>query len=114
MLRALKLSLALTLLTLAAVPAAADEDPARHHRHTRQFQLPPERHVIEVVQPPDSGNFIINGTRFTAKSAACRRWAAGERIRLVAGDWNGQCVDAVFYNFTRRSSCAMWCRASWW
>ncbi len=35
------------------------------------IHLPPERHVIEVVQPPSSGNFIINGTRFTAKTAAC-------------------------------------------
>jgi hypothetical protein len=66
--------------------------------------------VIEVVQPPWSGNFIINGTRFTAKTPACWRWAAGERIRLLAGDWNGQCIDAVFYNITQRSVCEMWCR----
>ena len=77
--------------------ASADGRRPRNHYHYG-YNLPPERHVIEVVQPPFSGNFIINGRRFTAKSPACMRWAAGERIRLVAGDWNGRCVDAVFYN----------------
>ena len=66
--------------------------------------------MIEVVQPPYSGNFIINGTRFTAKSATCLRWIAGERIRLLAGDWHGRCVEATFYNLHRRSTCEMWCR----
>jgi hypothetical protein len=82
----------------------------RHYNPTYYIYLPPERHVIEVVQPPWSGNFIINGARFTAKTPACWRWAAGERIRLLAGDWNGQCIDAVFYNMTLRSTCEMWCR----
>ena len=40
----------------------------------------PERHVIEKVQPPYSGNFIINGTRFVGRTRACLRWIAGERI----------------------------------
>ena len=66
--------------------------------------------MIEVVRPPCSGRFIINGTRFTAKTTACRHWAAGERIRLLAGDWNGHCVDAVFYNARRRATCEMWCQ----
>ena len=94
-----------------AAPALADgmEYTPRRHYPTR-FYLPAERHVIEVVQPPYSGNFIINGTAFTAKTAACTRWAAGERIRLIAGDWHGRCVDAVFYNYYRRSTCEMWCR----
>jgi hypothetical protein len=65
---------------------------------------------VEVVQPPWSGNFIINGTHFTGRNAACRRWAAGERIRLVAGDWHGQCVAATFYNLSRGSTCNTWCR----
>ena len=34
--------------------------------------------MIEVVQPPYSGNFIINGARFTARTPACFGWAAGE------------------------------------
>ena len=74
------------------------------------YRLPPGRHVIEVVQPPYSGIFIINGRRFTGKTMACLRWAAGERIRLLAGDWNGRCIEAVFYNIWRRSTCETWCR----
>ena len=42
--------------------------------------------------------------------AACLPWAAGERIKLIAGDWNGQCIDAVFYNVWRRRTCEMWCQ----
>jgi hypothetical protein len=105
-----KLGSALALGVLTCQPAFADGmeySPPRYYQY--RHYLPPERHVIEVVQPPYSGNFIINGARFTAKTAACWRWAAGERIRLVAGDWNGRCVDAVFYNFYRHSTCEMWC-----
>ena len=105
----------LAALVLALLLRAGRHSPDgeyRRYRHYRHYiHLPPERHVIEVVQPPSSGNFIINGTRFTAKTAACMPWAAGEQIRLIAGDWNGRCVDAVyFYNATRHSTCAMWCR----
>jgi hypothetical protein len=91
-----------------AAPAGADGMPYRRAHHG--YALPPERHVVEVVQPPWSGNFIINGARFTGRNAACLRWAAGERIRLIAGDWNGRCEEAVFYNYFRRSTCTMWCR----
>jgi len=103
---------ALVLATSMSLPALADGEYRwyRHYNPSYYIYLPPERHVIEVVQPPWSGNFIINGTRFTAKTPACWRWAAGERIRLLAGDWNGQCIDAVFYNMTLRSVCEMWCR----
>jgi hypothetical protein len=100
----------LALATLVSVPAFADEPPRYQHYYPHHFYLPPERHVIEVVQPPYSGNFIINGTRFVAKTPACNRWAAGERIKLLQGDWNGRCVDAVFYNVRRHATCAMWCR----
>jgi hypothetical protein len=85
----------LTLAVLAAAPAVADEGPSGHH-YSHRIYLPPERHVVEVVQPPWSGNFIINGRRFVAKTSACNHWAAGERIKLIDGDWNGRCVDAVF------------------
>lgn len=110
--RVLQPILALTLAVLVCAPAYSDESPpTRRHYHRHHIHLPPERHVIEVVQPPGSGNFIINGARFTAKTTACHRWTAGERITLLAGDWNGRCVDAVFYNAWRRSTCEMWCRA---
>jgi len=50
------------LAILACRPALA----AEYGRHVR---LPPERHVIELVRPPYSGSFIMNGVYFTAKSA---------------------------------------------
>jgi hypothetical protein len=111
----LKAISAFVLTILMAAPALADGmeyTPRRYY--PQRLYLPPEQHVIEVVQPPWSGNFIINGTRFTARTPACFSWAAGERIRLLAGDWNGRCVTAVFYNFYRRSTCEMWCGGSWW
>jgi hypothetical protein len=85
-------------------------------RHHYSAPLPPERHVVEIVQPPWSGNFIINGARFVGRSPACFTWAAGERIKLISGDWDGNCTEAVFYNFYRHSTCEMTCRGSrfWW
>ena len=107
-----KWALAFALTLASAAPTFADEDYPRYRRYPiyrHHLYLPPERHVIEVVQPPSSGNFIINGTRFTALTAACLHWAAGERIKLLAGDWHGRCIEAVFYNATRRSTCRMRC-----
>jgi hypothetical protein len=100
----------LTLAVLAAAPAVADEGPSYRHHHSYGVSLPPGRHVVEVVQPPWSGNFIINGRRFVAKTDACNHWAAGERIKLLEGDWSGRCVEAVFYNVRRHSTCETWCR----
>ena len=106
---------AFALAALICAPAfAAELEYARPGYYQYRYYLPPEQHVIEVVQPPYSGNFIINGTQFTARTPACLGWAAGERIRLIAGDWNGRCVAAVFYNFYRRSTCEMWCGGGWW
>jgi hypothetical protein len=90
------------LASLACGPALA----AEHHRH---MVLRPERHAIEVVHPPYSGSFIINGTNFTGRSAACWGWTAGDRITLLAGDWHGRCIDAVLYNVARHNSCQVWC-----
>jgi hypothetical protein len=64
--------------------------------------LRPERHVIEAARPPHCRSCIINGVDFTAKSAACSSWDAGE-----------QRVDAVFRNAARRSACSMWCGTMW-
>ena len=106
-------AVALAMLT-CQVAAFADGMPysrqwrPRHHWH----YLPPARHVVEVVQPPYSGNFIINGIRFARMTPACFRWTAGDRITLLAGDWHGHCITAVFYNLRRRSTCEMWCRAA--
>jgi len=97
------------LAALTCAPAAADGMRNYGYRYAPGFYLPPERHVIELVVPPYSGNFVINGARFSGRTPACLRWAAGERIRLVAGDWHGACVDAVFYNYRWRNTCEMWC-----
>jgi hypothetical protein len=111
----LRFILALALTALIAAPALADGmDYAPRRYYPQRFYLPPEQHVIEVVQPPWSGNFIINGARFTARSPSCFGWAAGERIRLLAGDWNARCAVAVFYNFYRRNTCEMLCGSGWW
>lgn len=114
--RRIKLTILAVLAIVATVPAAADEGPrmSRPHYDRYRLLLPPERHVIEVVQPPWSGNFIINGRRFTAVSPACFSWAAGEQIKLIEGDWNGRCVEAVFYNVWRRSTCVTVCEGNGW
>jgi hypothetical protein len=91
---------AFLLMISACGPALAAQ------RHTR---LPPERHVLELVRPPYSGSFVINRAVFTAKSAACSDWTAGDRVTLREGDWHGRCVDAVFYNVARHRACQMWC-----
>ena len=104
---------AFALALLMCAPALADGmDYAPRQYYPQRFYLPAERHVIEVVRPPWSGNFIINGVRFAGMTPACFRWTAGDRITLLAGDWHGHCITAVFYNLRRRSTCEMWCRAA--
>jgi hypothetical protein len=110
--------MALAFLTFAPAPSEAMEAGQRarsHHHyrdvpHHRRIVLPPERYVIESVRPPYSGNYHINDTWFTAKTQVCARWVAGEQIKLLAGDWHGNCVDAVFYNVRRRQTCELSCR----
>jgi hypothetical protein len=92
----------LALAIMAGRPAFAAE-------YNRHMALRPERHAIEVVHPPYSGAFIINGANFTGRSAACWGWTAGDRVTLLAGDWHGSCIDAVFYNVKRHDACQVWC-----
>ena len=67
---------AFALAMLVYAPALAEEEeeyrrPGYYQYYYQyRYYLPPEQHVIEVVQPPYSGNFIINGARFTAGSPA--------------------------------------------
>jgi hypothetical protein len=98
------------LANLVGSPALSAE-LSNHYAsdHRAAIALARERHVIEVVEPPYSGSFIINGTNFAARSPACLSWAPGDRIRLLAGDWHGYCVGATLYNVTRHQSCPMWC-----
>ena len=95
---------------LIAAPAGADGvDVPRHHAwHGYYLRLPPERHVVEVVN--GWGQLIINGRRFTPAVPACGGWAAGERIKFLAGDINGACDTAVIYNYRRHETCEVGCR----
>ena|SRR5581483_5028511 len=77
----------------------------RHYHH--RIVLPPERHVLEK-RPRANGSYLINGHWFRAKAPG-RPWAAGERIRLVEGEWHGYCVDAAFYNVRRHRLRDFWC-----
>ena len=108
-------SLAIVVLATATLaPAVAADIEADQrvrarviiHRH---YVLPPERHVVEKVMPPYSGNYLINGTWMRATTPACTRWVAGERIRLLAGDWHRSCSVAVIYNVSRRMTCELAC-----
>jgi len=90
---------------------AAELETFKALRHV--IVLPPERHVIEIVKNAYSDRFIINGARFTAKTPFCGgNWLAGERVALLSGEIHGFCVDAVFYNATRRQACEVWCGGS--
>jgi hypothetical protein len=102
------------LANFAGNPALSAELGEVHPHHYASYHHQPitlasERHVIEVVEPPYSGSFIINGTDFVARSPACLSWAPGDRITLRAGDWHGYCVGATLYNVTRHQACQVWC-----
>ena len=79
----LRVATGLCVALLMCQSAFADGMTYPTYRYYHRYYLPPERHVIEVVQPPYSGIFIINGIRFTGMTSACLGWAAGERIRLM-------------------------------
>jgi hypothetical protein len=95
----------LIFIFVLAISVCGPAVSAERYRQT----LRPERHVIELVRGPGSGSYIINGMHFTAETPACASWNAGERITLLSGDWHGRCVEAAFYNVTRRRACQMWC-----
>lgn len=101
---------AFTTLSMANAADIAINRRVRGHVYSqRHYILPPERHVVEKVLPPYSGNYLINATWFRAMTPACARWVSGDRIRLVAGDWHGACITAVFHNATRGMTCQLSC-----
>jgi hypothetical protein len=92
----------------AGLAAGADVDYSLRPWHPGyDLRLPPERHVIEIVD--GWGLYIINGRRFTPIAPECAHWIAGERIKFLAGDINGACRTALIYNFPRRQTCEVWC-----
>ena len=92
-------------------PAVAAElgEPAPH-AYVHRFALPPERHVLEVVNFSSFGlRFLINGHYFRANPLECPGWIAGDRVTLVAGEWHGYCATAIFHDLTRHRSCRVEC-----
>jgi hypothetical protein len=105
--RALLMSFVLSL----SQPSFADE-PGHMPKQSYSFGT---RHVIEVVTPPYSGRFVINGFRYDGVEPACLAWVPSQPVRLVSGSFNGDCVNATFYNASLRSTCQTVCRGrAWW
>jgi hypothetical protein len=104
-----------TTVAVTAAPAAADgvDVPRKVHRvwHGYNLRLPPERHVIEIVD--NYGRLIIGGRRFTPAVPTCGGWVAGERVRFVAFDGPGACRTAVIYNYHLRQTCEVACPWGW-
>jgi hypothetical protein len=102
--------LLLAAAALVAGPAAADglDVPRKVHRwHGYSLRLPPERHVVEIVD--NFGRLIIGGRRFTPAVPACGGWVAGDRVRFVAFDGPGNCRTALIYNYHLRQTCEVAC-----
>jgi hypothetical protein len=101
----------LAAAALVTGPAAADgvDVPRKVHRvwHGYNLRLPPERHVIEIVD--NYGRLTIGGRRFTPVVPACGGWVAGERVRFVAFDGPDACRTAVIYNYHSRQTCEVIC-----
>jgi hypothetical protein len=92
--------------------AFADEPGYTRHRH-RYYSAAP--HVVELVAPPFSGRFVINGFRYDGVAPACLRWVPDQPVRLISGSWFGDCDSATFYNVSTRTTCQTLCRGrAWW
>src|SRR6266700_7830814 len=89
----------LTGLLFALVLGSFETSEARELRETRVYLptyggqswgrgtiLPRERHVLER-RPMGDGMFLMNGRWYRAEVGHCWHWAAGDLIRLRAGDW---------------------------
>jgi hypothetical protein len=106
--------LIVTAIVVAADRARADgvDVPRKVHRwHGYSLRLPPERHVVEIVD--NFGRLTIGGRRFTPVVPSCGGWVAGERIRFVAVDVPGACRTAVIYNYHTRQTCEVACPWGW-
>jgi hypothetical protein len=93
--------------------AFADEPAYKRHRYRHYVTAAP--HVVELVAPPYSGRFVINGFRYDGVAPACLRWVPGQPVRLISGSWFGDCDSATFYNVSTRTTCQTSCRGrAWW
>jgi hypothetical protein len=80
-----RVALATCFALLFCQPALADESG-------RRLYVSPGHHVVGLVSPPCSGQFVINGFRCDGVAPACRSWVPGEHVRLISGSWFGDCV----------------------
>jgi hypothetical protein len=101
----------IAFVLLLCQPAFSDE--ARYVRHRHRHSAYP--HVVELVAPPFSGQFVINGFRYDGVAPTCLHWVPGQPVRLVSGSWYGDCASATFYNASTRNTCETVCRGrAWW
>lgn len=103
-------------MSFAILPCqSAFADEAGYMRKHQRLYIPASRHVIEVVTPPYSAQFVINGHRYDGIEPACRAWVPAQPVKFISGSWYGDCVNATFYNAALRSTCQTVCRGrAWW
>jgi hypothetical protein len=97
---------------LLSQPGFADELGFKRQREPLYALASP--HVVEVVTPPYSGRFVINGSRYDGVEPACLAWVPAQPVRLISGSWYGDCVNATFYNASLRTTCQTVCRGRAW
>jgi hypothetical protein len=109
----MRVALSTYFALLLCQPTFADE-PGNMRTHHGSF-IAAARHVVEVVTPPYSGRFVINGHRYDGVEPACLAWAPAQPVRLISGSWYGDCANATFYNTALRNTCQTVCRGrAWW
>ena len=106
-----RLALVTCFALLLCQQAFSDEPGYTRHR---QRHYPSGHHVVELVAPPFSGRFIINGFHYDGVAPACLGWVPGEPVRLVSGSWFGDCASATFYNVSERNTCPTQCGGRAW
>lgn len=79
-----------------------------HYRVDRFVRVLPE-HVVEVSIRPPGHRYIINGAYWTGTSPACFGWAPKQRVRMIVGEWHGNCSTAIIRNVTLGRTCEFVC-----
>jgi len=108
--------LAITLALLVMDQAYCADLPAAKpalnvpHRHARRhvIALPPEHHVVEVVEHAHGNRMIVNDQWFTASSVGCGGWIAGDRVVFTQGS-DRACVETIIRNVSRHQTCELRC-----